>query len=147
MGQKGTDYASDLLAHIFQNAAMPGIGDAGGLQPSAAPGSLYLSLHTADPGAGGDQETNEAAYVGYARVAVERSALGFTVTGNAVSPAASIFFPEGAAGASETYPVAVIGTDASGPGRILYRGALAPTLSGGDGITPELKPTSVVREL
>ena len=37
---------------------------------SSVAGSLYVSLHTADPGVGGGQNTNEATYSGYARVAV-----------------------------------------------------------------------------
>jgi len=146
MGQKSTEYANDLLKHIFQNEPLPGIGDAGGLQPSSTPGVLYLSLHTADPGAGGSQDTAEAAYADYARVAVERSALGFTVVGNAVSPANVATFPEGGAGAGESCPYAAIGTDETGPGKILYRGALTPNITTGEGIAPEIKPTSMITE-
>lgn len=68
-----------ILDLLFNNEAATGIGDAGGLLPSAAAGNLYVSLHTADPGAGGDQTTNEAAYTSYARVAVARTVAGWTV--------------------------------------------------------------------
>lgn len=77
------DAASNTLINqlklLFQNLAWANVGDAGGLQPSATAGNLYVSLHTDDPGAGGDQTTNECAYTSYARVAVARSAAGWTV--------------------------------------------------------------------
>lgn len=58
------------LKLLFQNLAAAGIGDASGLQPSAVAGSLYVSLYTA---------SGECAYTSYARVAVARSAGGWTV--------------------------------------------------------------------
>lgn len=54
--------ATDLLELIFNNVAWANIGDATGLPGSAAAGSLYISLHTASPGEGGDQTTNECSY-------------------------------------------------------------------------------------
>ena len=44
-------FEDDLLQLIFQNLSAPNIGDAAGLQPSATPGNLYASLHTALPAA------------------------------------------------------------------------------------------------
>jgi hypothetical protein len=43
--------------------------------------SLYLSLHTASPGeaAASGQQTNEATYGGYARIAVARDATGWDI--------------------------------------------------------------------
>lgn len=66
---------------ILQNQAYAGIGDAGGLQPSAVAGSLYLSLHSAEPGLDGDQSTNELAYPGYARAACARDTVSATRLG------------------------------------------------------------------
>jgi hypothetical protein len=71
-----------LLAHIFQNADMPYIGDAAGLLKSATAGNLYVSLHTANPAASDDQTNNEvstANYTNYVRIAVARSAAGWDV--------------------------------------------------------------------
>lgn len=51
-----------LLQLILRNSAWANIGDSSGLQPSATAGSLYLSLHTASPGEGGNQSTNEISY-------------------------------------------------------------------------------------
>ena len=145
MGAKNNTFINDLLKLLFNNTAIANIGDAGGLQPSAAAGSLFVSLHTADPGAGGNQGTNEAAYVGYARVAVARSSGGWTVTGQSVSPAAAIQFPPGTGG-GETCTFAAIGTASSGAGKVLYRGALTPNIVTGNGITPQIPTSSTLTE-
>lgn len=58
------------LKLLFQNIAFQGVGDAGGLLPSVTAGSLYIALFTASA---------ECAYTDYARVAVARSAVGWTV--------------------------------------------------------------------
>ena len=87
---KTNAFENSLLLLIFNNTDIALIGDAAGLQNSATAGSLYFSLHTADPGEAGDQTTNEIAYTSYARTAVARSGAGWTVTANSVSPAATI---------------------------------------------------------
>lgn len=78
-GDIADTFQNSLLALIFNNTAFTGIGDAGGLLGSAAAGSLYVSLHTSDPGAGGNQTSNECAYTSYARVAVARTAGGWAI--------------------------------------------------------------------
>jgi len=124
-----------LLALLFNNTDFAGIGDAGGLQNSATAGSLYISLHTSDPGEAGDQTTNETAYTNYARVAVARSGAGWTVSGNSATNAAQITFPQcGASGATLTH--VGIGTDSSGAGTLLYSGALNSSLAVALNITP-----------
>jgi len=124
-----------LLALLFNNTDFAGIGDAGGLQNSATAGSLYISLHTSDPGEAGDQTTNETAYTNYARVAVARSGAGWTVSGNSATNAAQITFPQcGASGATITH--VGIGTESSGAGILLYSGALNSSLAVALNITP-----------
>lgn len=124
-----------LLQHLFNNAAIANIGDASGLPASAAAGSLYLTLHTADPGEAGTQTTSEATYTGYARVAVARTAGGWTITGNQVANAATINFSACTAG-SNTITHVGIGTLASGAGTLIYSGALTASLAVSTGITP-----------
>lgn len=126
---KGNTFENDLLLLIFNNTNIANLGDATGVRGSTVAGSLYLSLHTADPGEGGDQTTNEVAYTGYARVAVARSGAGFTVTGNSVSPAANVDFGACTA-APATYAYWAIGTAASGAGKILYKGVIGANLGG-----------------
>ncbi len=133
---KGNTWETDLLKLVFQNIACTLVGDAAGLLPSAAPGNLYISLHTADPGEGGAQNTTEAAYGSYARVAVVRSAVGWTVASGACENAAAIDFPACTSG-SETLTHFGIGTASTGgAGKLLYKGALSPNIAISTGITP-----------
>lgn len=124
-----------LLALLFNNTAWAGIGDAGGLQPSASAGSFFVALHTADPGETGNQSTSEASYTGYARVAVARSSGGFTVSGNQVSNTATVQFGECTSG-SATVTHFSVGVATSGATAILYRGALSASRAISAGITP-----------
>lgn len=133
---KSNQFETDLLNLIFNNTDITLIGDAAGLQNSATAGSLYISLHTADPGEAGDQTTSETAYTNYVRVAVARSGAGWTVTGNAVTNAATITFATcGVTGATLTY--FGVGTDSSGAGKLLYSGALTSPLAVSSGIQPQ----------
>jgi hypothetical protein len=133
---KSNSMENGMLLLFFNNTDFANIGDAAGLQNSATAGSLYVSLHTSDPGEGGSQTTNETAYTNYARVAVARSGAGWTVTANAVTNAATITFPTGGVtGATITH--FGVGTDSSGAGTLLYSGALTASLAVSNGITPQ----------
>ncbi len=124
-----------ILELLFNNTDFANIGDAGGLQNSATAGSFYVALHTADPGEAGNATTNEAAYTNYARVAVARTAGGWTVSGNSVTNTAQITFPQcGVTGATITH--ASITTASSGASIILYSGALSSSLAVANQITP-----------
>lgn len=133
---KGNTFENDLLQLIFNNVDIADIGDAAGLQNSAVAGSLYVALHTGDPGEAGTGTTNECAYGSYARVAVARSGAGWTVAGNSVSNAALIQFPECSAG-SETITHVSITVASSGASKILYKGALTASRSVSSGIQPQ----------
>lgn len=124
-----------FLSLLFNNTAWANVGNAGGLQPSGVAGSFYIALHTADPGEAGDQSTSEAAYTGYARVAVARSGAGFTVTGDQVSNAATVQFGECSSG-SATVTHFTVGTASAGAGSVIYRGALSASRAISAGITP-----------
>ena len=121
-------FETALLQHIFQNAAIANIGDATGLPPAATAGSLFVSLHTADPGETGTQSTSEATYTGYARQAVARTAGGWTVSGNNASNTAAVTFGPCTAGTS-TITHFGIGTASSGAGNLLFKGALTASLT------------------
>lgn len=142
MAAKGNTFNNDLLKLIFNGTAIANIADNAVSSPL---GNLYLSLHTASPGAGGNQTTNEAAYTSYARVAVARTSGGWTVTSSSVSPAATISFPA-ATGGSETETYIAIGTASSGSGKILYYGAISPTIAVSNGVTPELTTSTTITE-
>lgn len=132
---KSNTFENELLLLIFNNTDIADIGDAAGLQNSVAAGSLYVALHTADPGEAGVQNTSEATYTGYARVAVARSGAGWTVSANAVANAAAINFGACTAG-SNTITYFSVGVALSGATKILYRGALTSSLAVSAGITP-----------
>lgn len=139
---KGAIFESDLLKLIFNAVAIAGIAD-----NAAAPlTALYLSLHTADPGNAGNQNTSETAYIGYARVAVNRTSGGWVVTGSSVSPAANIDFGSCTASPGGAVTHAAIGTDASGAGKILYSGALTPSITMATGFAPRIPPSSTITE-
>lgn len=125
-----------FLTLVFNNTDWANIGDAGGLQNSAAAGSLYVALHTGDPGDAGNASTSECAYGSYARQAVARSGAGWTVSGDTVSNAALIQFPQCSSG-SETITYVSITTAVSGTSDILWSGALSASLAVSSGIQPQ----------
>jgi uncharacterized membrane protein len=130
-----TAFKTALLTLYFNNTDHANIGDAAGLQNSAAAGSFYVSLHTADPGATGNQTTNESALGSYARVAVARSAAGWTIATANVSNAAAVTFPAITSG-SETITHFGIGSDSSGAGNLFFRGTLSASRVVDTGETP-----------
>lgn len=130
---------NEILEHILNNADVALIGDATGLRGSSTAGSLYLSLHTADPGEAGDQTTNEIAYTSYARVAVARDGTQWTVTGNSAAGVQQSF-PAGTGG-SGTATYFGLGTSSSGAGKLLFSGAITPNIVCGSGVTPRVTPT------
>lgn len=139
---KGNTFENDLLKLIFQASAIANIADNAASSPLT---NLYVSLHTGDPGEAGNQTTNECAYTSYARVAVARSGSGWTVTNNSVSPAADISFPA-CTGGSETATYWAVGTASSSTGKILYSGAISPTIAISTGVTPKLTTASAITE-
>jgi phospholipase C len=146
---KSDAWENALLLLLFNNTNAANIGDATGLRGSSAAGSLYISLHTADPGDAGDQTTSECNYTGYARQAAARSSGGFTVSANSVSPAANATFPNptNATNLPQTATHFGIGTASSGAGVLLYSGALNPTIViSNTGVTPIVGTGTTVTE-
>ena len=135
-------FETNILKLIFQNVDHPLIGDAVGLRGSTTAGVFYLSLHTADPGETGSQTTSETAYTPYARVAVARSAAGWTVTGNTADNAAVVNFAECTAGSS-TITHFGVGSDASGVGNLFFSAALDASLAVSVGIRPSFEVGAV----
>jgi hypothetical protein len=132
-----------LLTLLFNNTNWANVGDATGVRGSSTAGSFYISLHTADPGEAGSQTTSETSYTSYARVAVARSGAGWTITNDSVSPAATITFPE-ATGGTATITHMGIGTDSSGAGNLIWKGAVTPNISVSTGVTPRLTTSTAI---
>lgn len=149
-GEKNNTWSTALLTLVFQNTAAANIGNSGGLQPSSVPGSLYVSLHTADPGITGNQNSNEVttgAYAGYARVGVVRDGSHWTISGSTsaqVVNANAVTFPQCTGGSGATITYMAIGTASSGTGEILYSGPLTSSLAVSNNITPSFASSSLV---
>jgi hypothetical protein len=135
---KSNTFENELLLLIFNNSDIANIGDASGLQNSATAGSLYVALHTADPGEAGTASTSEAAYTGYARVAVARSGSGWTVTSNNVTNAADIVFGTASGGTPETLTHWSICKESAGSSVILYKGSMSSSLVVNNNIAPRI---------
>lgn len=129
----GNTTETDVLAKLFKNTALP----------FDAITDLYLSLHTADPGEAGSQTTSEATYGSYARIAVVRSAVGWTVSGATVQNAALVQFATATSG-SEVITHVAIGTVVSGAGQILVKGALTASRTISTGIQPQFSAGQLV---
>ena len=130
---KGDTFENDLLKLIFTATAIANIADNASSSPLT---NLYVALHVSDPGEAGNQSNNEAAYTGYARVAVARNATGWTVTNNNVANTGNINFPacNGATGNTVTH--VSVGCNANANSKLLYSGALSANLAVSNGITP-----------
>jgi hypothetical protein len=141
-------FESDVLLLLLNNTNIANLGDATGVRGSSAAGSVYVSLHTADPGEAGNQTTSETTYTGYARVAVARSGAGWTISGTAPTQAANAATVTFGActGGPQTLTHFAIGRDASGAGEILVSGALtAPlVLTSSPSITPTFAAGALV---
>jgi hypothetical protein len=143
---KSNAFETAYLGLVFNNTNIANIGDATGLRGSSAAGSFFLSLHTADPGEAGDASTSETAYTGYARQAVARSGAGFVITGNSVSPAADVNFPECTASPGAAITHFGVTTVVSGASLLLYKGALTPTIAIAVGASPRVKAATAITE-
>lgn len=122
---KSSTFRNDILKLIFQATAIANLADNAAASPLT---SLFVTLHTADPGNAGDQTTSEIAYTGMARVAVARTSGGWAVSGNVASPVAAIAFGEMTAGAGGTATHFSVGVASSGASKILRRGVLGSRL-------------------
>jgi hypothetical protein len=122
MAAKTTQSANDFLNYMARNVA-PSWGSAT---------TLYLALQTGAVGLGGDQQTNEVAYTGYARVPVLRN----NVTGEFAVAASGqtqnqnlLQFGNPTAG---SFPITAthcsLGENASGASTAIFTGSLASPL-------------------
>ena len=130
---KSLTTASNILKLIFNATPWANMADNAASSPYT---NLYLSLHTADPGTGNNQTTNETTYTNYVRIPVIRTTAGWTISSNTASNAALAQFAQcGVTGATLTY--VAIGTNVSGAGNVLYSGALNSALTVANGIQPQ----------
>lgn len=132
-------FANDLLLLILHGTAIAGLADNAASAPLT---EFYAALHAAAPGAA--QSDDEVAYTGYGRVAIARSAGGWDITGPVANPAVDVVFPliTGGGGTDATHWS--IGTVASGAGKVLLSGKLAPALLLTEGQQPRVTAASTL---
>jgi hypothetical protein len=134
---KTSSYAGQLLGLYLNATPIASVADNTATTPLT---NTYVSLHSADPGAAGNQGTNEISYTGYARVAVVRSNSSpqWTITSNQAVNAALIQFAKSTGVAdSATALFAGIGDASSGAGVLRYSGPLATLLGPGTAETAD----------
>ena len=127
------DVENALLELIFKGTTWANMADNAAGTPAT---TFYISLHTATPGEAGSQTSSEAAYTGYARVAVVRTASGWTVSGSAAVNTAEIVFGECTASPGSPIRYAGLGLSSSGSGRLLLFSPLAEAIEMVEGTIP-----------
>jgi hypothetical protein len=129
-----------ILKLIFNATAWANYADNAAALPQT---NIHVGLHTADPGDDGSMATNEVTYTSYERVDVVRSAAGWVVTDNSVSPAANIEFPTGTGGNGLVTHFST-GKTGGGETDILFSGTVTPSIVTGEGITPRITTASTI---
>ncbi len=157
MAGKGNALQENLLKFLFTTSSSATLGQITTLNfpATSTTTTLWVSLHTADPGNSGNQGTNEVTYTGYARVSTNRSGSGAAswVVGATYSPFS--VFPSSAIGFAQcTTASAVVITNwsvgissASGTTTgLYYTGTVTPNISLGANVTPSLTTGSACTE-
>ena len=141
---KGNAFETGLVSAIFNATSIAGLLETVTTAPLT---SLSVQLHTASPTDTGDMTSNEATYTGYARVGVERTSSGWTITANSVSPTTDIVFPQCSAG-TDTVTHFSVGnsTVAASTGVMYYYGTVTPNISVSAGVTPRLTTATAITE-
>lgn len=155
MAGKSDTFELELLKLVFQ-AVNPTTLSGLMINQTAGPlTNLYVSLHTADPHAGsnpeaGLQTASEATYTGYNRVTVARTTGGWTVAAasgvTTAKPVAAITFPACTAGSNTITHFSVGVAAHPTAGAILYSGAVSPSITVTNGITPQLTTATSISE-
>jgi hypothetical protein len=137
---KSNTLEHDVLALYFNATPAANLADNAAAAPAT---SLYVRLFTADP-TDAASVASECAYTGYVPVAVARSALGWTVTGNTVNPVANIVFPVIAAapGSAPTH----FGVSRTIGGAPDFIGSVTAFPSWGVGFVPRMLTTTNIVE-
>ena len=148
MAAKNVSYGNAVLQLVFNGSVQGGTDFSKLLANAPTPlTELYLSLNTGTLSGNALQDTHEAKYPGYARVATTRSPENWTVSGENVFLAKEVSFPLCVEKAYETEKYFTVGTQATGPGQVLYYGTLYPNLIVVSGVIPQLTPASEISEL
>lgn len=136
MTAKADGFEDDILQLLFRNTVQ-GVVSSLNITAGAA-GNLYMALHTASPGEGGSQTTNEIAYTGYARQLLAQGTGNWTkATNDTVQNASAITFGQRTNTGTATATHVSIGTALTGAGSLMYHGALDASLVVNQNVNPQ----------
>lgn len=141
---KGDAFENSLVGLIFNATSIAGLATNA---TTGALANLSVQLHTGDPTDAGDMTSNECDYGGYARVGVERTSSGWTVSGNTVKPTTNITFPQATSGTNTVTHFSIgNSTVAASTGVIFYYGTVTPNISVSAGVQPRLTTATEISE-
>ncbi|MDR0273866.1 MAG: hypothetical protein LBI48_00680 [Burkholderiaceae bacterium] len=143
MAAKSTTLSTSVLNLLLNGVAIPALAGNAAASPAA---QLYVALHTADPGAGGNQTGSEVGYTGYARVPVVRDGTGWSVADGVATLVNDAPFAKCADAINVTATHCSFGLAAAGAGTLLYRAALTPVLPIQNGTAPVLEKGTTISE-
>jgi hypothetical protein len=127
---KSNTYETQILALLLNATPIANVADNAASAPLT---QLFIAWHTADPGEGGTQATNEATFTGITRTAIARnngapawtiSSPGGVGTAQNTSPITGPTYTAGA-GVAQTLTFFSVGAASSGASEIFYSGLLA----------------------
>ena len=125
---------ASIMQLVFTATAWANYADNAASSPET---NIAVALATADYTDTGTMSSNEVAYTSYARVNVARSGSGWTHSAGTINPAAAISFPAGTGG-SGTVTHFAVGKTGGGSADVIMYGTVTPSISCGDGVTPQL---------
>lgn len=128
---RGNTYINNINKLVYNATAFANVADNAASSPLT---NIYMALHTADPGAGGGQNTSEATYAGYARQAVARTTGGFTITTQQIQLAANVPFPAAGPTATDVLRFWSTGSLVSGAGIVFHSGPIGSNLGVGTAV-------------
>lgn len=106
--------------------------------------TLYISLHTGDPGETGSQITNETTYTGYARVVVSRlSSTAWTVSAGVAFNTTSITFGQCTAGSGTITHFGIGCSSGTSTGYLIFSSSITAALVVSTGVTPSFPSTTL----
>lgn len=139
---KATTFSNNLLKLVLQAVAFANVADNAASAPVT---NTYVALHTADPGAAGNQSTSETSYTNYARQAVARTSGGWAVTNNVANPVANIVFPV-STGTTPTITHFSVGKSSAGATDLWWSGTVTPNIVVSTSVVQTLTTGSSITE-
>ncbi len=155
MAGKGNELQRTFLNYIFCTSAPTTQVGAGTGAATSTTTTLWVALHTADPGNAGNQATNEVAYTNYARIATNRSNAGAaswvistTFSPCSVFPSSAIGFAQCTTSSTVVITNWSVGTfqSAGTTTGLYYCGTVTPNIALNTNVTPSLTTGSACTE-